>query len=183
MVINMSRINWFLSVLFLVPASAFAEPYFVFGVDGVLGKKDYPSNDSLMIQVGFGADTRIGWFTEFLGAFNAEEIVFDGSTIDRNQHVAYVMPVTGYKLKIDSDNFIKADVGYQAGFFEEYCESPYLSAEKICDRSEDYGPTLGLGYYYSGSSRSLIGIEYRRYDLSDSRQFDSVSLTVNRFFR
>jgi len=179
----LKKIRMALGIATFLPATVLADPYIVLGFDGVLGKEGYPSNDSLMIAAGVGADTKIGWFIEFIGTLNVKEIAFDNPTQDRNQHIAYFMPVTGYKLKINSDHYLKANVGYQAGFFEKRCQYSDQVAKEVCDPSEDYGPAYGVGYYYSGRSRSLIGVEFRRYDLSDSRQYNAISLSINGFFR
>lgn len=168
-------------ILALLPMAANAEPYLMLGVDGIDGRRDTAADNSALVTAGLGGEIASGWYIEATAGLNVEELLFDDTSYRDSEHVGYFIPMAGYNLKISSSHQFKVGLGYQAAFFKTGCRRPYLGADKECERSTDYGPVYGVGYYYSKDNSGAIGIEYRRYDLSEVRRYGSISLTVKAF--
>jgi hypothetical protein len=174
--------NKFCLILALLPAGVAAEPYVMLGVEGVFGRRDTAADNSALVTTGLGVATSSGWYVETTAGLNVEELLFDNRSYRDSEHVGYFLPMAGYNLRGNSSHWFKVGLGYQAAFFKTDCRRAYLGADQKCERSTDYGPAYGVGYHYSSDGSGGIGLEYRRYDLSETRRYGSLSITVKAFF-
>lgn len=166
--------------LLLYPLPALSEPYAILGFDGVTGQDQTSDSSSLMLKMGIGVDTRLGLFAEWEAAINMEKLLFENRSTNANQHVSQTSVLAGYKIEVLKDIVVAASAGSQAGFFDEQCYIDYgfSGSALTCLRTREYGPVYSAGVFSEGERGALLGIEYRRYELSPLRKYEGISLSV-----
>ncbi|WP_111978658.1 hypothetical protein [Algibacillus agarilyticus] len=167
--------------LLLISSTVIAKPYSLFSVQAIQGQDSLNHSSSAFFNIGMGLANDFGLYSEVTLGVNAEEVFSellnsDQATVDFNQQSGKVDFILGYRLDLNRYSYMRFGAGFDCAVFREDCLA-LKDDYNNCENKYEFGPAYTVSYFI-GKDKARFGLEFHRYDLSSTRKYNGLSLTL-----